>query len=186
LDDDSNKPAQVARATPEGVKSDKDAIMAYEAKSYASARELAEPCAKEGNPECQFILGRLLENGLAGSKDPGMAADWYRKAAEQGLAKARYNLGAMYYEGNGVPKDASAAALWFSRAASQNHALAQFNLAGLYASGEGVTRNIAEARRWYTEVADKAADKELAQDARDALQELGNEQEPRRRRRRHR
>jgi TPR repeat protein len=162
--------------------SEKDVLAAYEAKNFARARELAEPCAKEGNPECQFVLGRILQTGSAGTKDPGMAADWYRKAAEAGLAKARYNLGAMYYEGEGLPKDPRLAAEWFSKAAYQNHALAQFNLANLYEEGDGVPRNPAEARKWYKEVADKASDRQLAADAQEALDRLATGSGRRRRR----
>jgi eukaryotic-like serine/threonine-protein kinase len=188
--DDEAKRSRIARADTDGaVGSEKDAGSAYEAKNYDRARELAQPCAKGGNPECQFIMGRLFENGWGGPKDPGTAAEWYRKAAEQGLAKARANLGTMYYEGNGLPKDPTAAALWFSRAASQGHARAQFSLARLYESGEGVSRDLAEARRWYTE-AEKAADKELAQLAHTALEALdepaSQDEPPRRRSRRHR
>jgi eukaryotic-like serine/threonine-protein kinase len=147
---------------------DKDALAAYEAKNYTGAREIAEPCAKDGNPDCQFIMGRLVE-----AKDPGAAADWYRKAADNGSAKARYNLGALYYSGQGVPKDTRVAAEWFSKAAYQNHAGAQFNLAYLYETGDGVPKNLAEARKWYTEVAEKATDKQLAADAQEALDRLG-------------
>jgi serine/threonine-protein kinase len=169
--DSTSKPA---RAQTDGRKvSEKDVMAAYEAKNYAGARELAEPCAKEGNPECQFIMGRLFDTGSAGPKDPGAAADWYRKAADAGLAKARYNLGGLYYRGEGVPKDPRAAAEWFSKAAYQNHAGAQFNLATLYETGDGVPKNLSEARRWYTEVAEKAADKQLAADAQEALDKLG-------------
>jgi serine/threonine protein kinase len=169
--DSAGKPA---RAQTDGRKvSEKDVVAAYEAKNYANARELAEPCAKDGSPDCQFILGRILETGSAGPKDPGAAADWYRKAAEAGLAKARYNLGALYYSGEGVPKDHRAAAEWFSKAAYQNHAGAQFNLAALYETGDGVPKSVSEARKWYTEVAEKAADKQLAADAQEALDKLG-------------
>ena len=101
-----------------------------------------------------------------------MAADWYRKAAEAGLAKARFNLGALYYAGEGLPRDPRLAAEWFSKAAYQNHALAQFNLANLYEKGEGVPRNLNEARRWYGEVAEKATDQELVEDAQAALDRL--------------
>jgi TPR repeat protein len=147
-------------------------MAAYEARNYANARELAEPCAKDGNPECQFIMGRLLESGSTGPRDPGAAADWYRKAADAGLAKARNNLGSLYYSGLGVPKDARVAAEWFSKAASQNHAGAQYNLANLYETGDGVAKSLSEARKWYTEVAEKAADKQLAADAKEALDRL--------------
>ena len=88
-------------------------LAAYEAKNYANARELAEPCAKGGNPDCQFIMGRLFETGSGGPKDPGAAADWYRKAADAGLAKARYNLGGMFASGTGVPRDYAEAERWY-------------------------------------------------------------------------
>jgi serine/threonine-protein kinase len=169
--DSASKPA---RAQTDGRKvSEKDVMAAYEAKNYANARELAEPCAKDGNPECQFIMGRLFDTGSAGSKDPGTAADWYRKAADAGLAKARYNLAGLYYRGEGVPKDSRIAAEWLSKAAYQNHAGAQFNLATLYETGDGVPKSLSEARRWYTEVAEKAADKQLAAEAQEALDKLG-------------
>jgi Sel1 repeat len=161
--DSAAKPAQTeARKTP-----DKDALAAYEAKNYTSAREIAEPCAKDGNPDCQFIMGRLTE-----AKDPGTAADWYGKAAEAGLAKARNNLGSLYYSGQGVLKDSHKAAELFSKAAYQNNADAQYNLAYLYETGDGVPKNLAEAKKWYTEVAEKAADKKLASDAQEALDRL--------------
>jgi serine/threonine-protein kinase len=173
--DASDSASKPAGAQTDGRKvSEKEVLAAYEAKNYASARELAEPCAKGGNPDCQFIMGRLFETGSGGPKDPGAAADWYRKAADAGLAKARYNLGALYYNGEGVPKDPRAAAEWFSKAAYQNHAGAQFNLATLYETGEGVPKSLSEARKWYTEVAEKAADKQLAADAKEALNRLGS------------
>jgi len=167
--DSTSKPA---RADGRKV-SEKEVMAAYEAKNYANARELAEPCAKGGNPDCQFIMARLFETGAGGAKDPGAAADWYRKAADAGLAKARYNLGGLYYRGEGVPKDPRAAAEWFSKAAYQNHAGAQFNLATLYETGDGVPKSISEAKKWYTEVAEKSADKELVADAQEALDRLG-------------
>jgi serine/threonine protein kinase len=169
--DSTSKPA---RTQTDGRKvSEKDVMAAYEAKNYANARELAEPCAKDGNPDCQFIMARLFETGSGGAKDPGAAADWYRKAADAGMAKARYNLGGLYYRGEGVPKDPRIAAEWYSKAAYQNHAGAQYNLATLYETGDGVPKSISEAKKWYTEVAEKSADKELVADAQEALDRLG-------------
>jgi hypothetical protein len=171
-------PQRVASANPtQSVKpkpTDKEAIAAFEAKNYTSARELAEGCAKDDNPNCQFIMGKLLETGLAGNKDPAAAADWYRRAAEAGLATARYSLGALYYNGDGVQRDPRAAAEWFTKAAYQKHAGAQFTLATQYEKGEGVPKSTTEARRWYTEVVEKAADKQLVADAQEALDRLGS------------
>jgi serine/threonine protein kinase len=172
--DTPDSASRAARAQTDGRKApEKEVVAAYAAKNYAGARELAEPCAKDGNPDCQFILGRILETGASGAKDPGAAADWYRKAADAGLAKARNNLGGLYYRGEGVPKDSRAAAEWFSKAAYQNYADAQFSLASLYETGDGVPKSLSEARRWYTEVAEKAADKQLAAEAQEALDRLG-------------
>jgi TPR repeat protein len=42
----------------------------------------------------------------------------------------------------------------------------------LYEKGEGVPRNLNEARRWYGEVAEKATDQELVEDAQAALDRL--------------
>jgi serine/threonine-protein kinase len=168
--DSASKPA---RGQTDGAKvSEKDAMAAYDAKNYAKARELAEPCAKDGKPDCQFIMGRLLQTGSAGPKDPAAAAKWYRMAGDAGSAKARNNLGGLYYRGEGVLKDPHEAASWFTMAASQDLADAQFSLAVLYEVGEGVTKNLSEARRLYTIVAEKADDVQLKADAKEALERL--------------
>lgn len=149
----------------------KEVVAAYETKDFASARERAETCAKDGDADCQFYLGRMFEGGFGGAQNAGAAAEWYRKAAEAGQARACYNLGVLYSKGNGVPLDPRMAADWFSKAAYMNYALAQFNLAWLYETGSGVPRDVELARRWYAEAA-KASDPQLAAKAQDALNEL--------------
>jgi TPR repeat protein len=149
----------------------KEVVAAYETKDFASARERAETCAKDGDADCQFYLGRMFEGGFGGAQNSGAAAEWYRKAAEAGQARACYNLGVLYSKGNGVPLDPRMAADWFSKAAYMNYAPAQFNLAWLYETGSGVPRDVELARRWYGEAA-KASDPQLAAKAQDALNEL--------------
>ena len=42
--------------------------------------------AREGDPECQLLLGRLLKEGFAGNDaDPVMGAFWMREAAKNGV-----------------------------------------------------------------------------------------------------
>jgi serine/threonine protein kinase len=183
--------AEAATATPgqpqqkpEAKKpTEAEVVAAYQQKNYGVALELAEPAAREGCVECQFIMGRLLEMGVAGKKDASAAADWYRKAADGGLAKARFNLGGMYLIGDGVLKDPRTAAEWFHKAASQGYAAAQFNLGMMYEKGEGISRDIPEALKWYGEAA-KASDTGLAQDAQAAIERLDQPEKSARRRRR--
>ena len=156
-----------------------EAVAAYQQRNFGVAFQLAEPLARDGCVECQFIMGRLLETGTAGKKDPSVAADWYKKAAEGGLAKARYNLASMYLEGNGVIKDARSAAELFHKAALQGHGGAQFNLALMYEKGDGINRDIAEALHWYGEAA-KSDNAGLAEEAKAAIQRLDRPRRPRR------
>jgi serine/threonine-protein kinase len=149
----------------------KEVVAAYEIKDFASARERAETCAKDGDADCQFYLGRMFESGFGGAQNAGAAAEWYRKAAEAGQARACYNLGVLYLKGDGVPRDPRTAAEWLSKAAYQNIALAQFNLALLYEKGEGVPKDTNLARRWYGEAA-KSSDAQLAANAQEALDNL--------------
>ena len=157
-----------------------ETIAAYQQRNFGVALQFAEPLARDGCVECQFIMGRLLETGSAGKKDPSVAADWYKKAAEGGLAKARYNLASMYLEGNGVIKDARTAAELFHKAAMQGHGGAQFNLALMYEKGDGISRDIQEALHWYGEAA-KSDNAGLAEEAKAAIERL--ERSNRRRRR---
>jgi serine/threonine protein kinase len=176
-------PAQ-PQQKPEAKKpTEAEVVAAYQQKNYGAALELAEPAARDGCVECQFIMGRLLEMGVAGKKDPSAAADWYRKAADGGLAKARFNLGGMYLVGDGVLKDARTAAEWFHKAASQGYSAAQFNLGMMYEKGEGIGRDIPEAIKWYAEAA-KSSDASLAQDAQAAIERLDQPERSSRRRRR--
>ena len=48
--------------------------------------EFLERKAREGDPECQLLLGRFLKEGIAGNDaDPVMGAFWMREAAKNGV-----------------------------------------------------------------------------------------------------
>jgi len=107
---------------------DKDALKATESalnsKDYPKALALLKPLAERGNPQAQYRLGMLFDQGLGVAKNLVEASEWYRKAAVQGYALAQYNLGDMYYKGEGVPKDSTMAASWYRNAAEQGIAFA--------------------------------------------------------------
>ena len=47
----------------------------------------------EGDPAGDFAVGVMEYKGEGVVRDPGAAADWFRRAARQGHAAAQYNLG---------------------------------------------------------------------------------------------
>lgn len=73
--------------------------------------------AEQGNPDAQYLLGQMYEEGEGVSQNFSMAAKLYRKAAEHdpdlgGAGQGRYHLGLLYLDGNGVPKDYVQAYFW--------------------------------------------------------------------------
>ena len=88
-----------------------------------------------------------------GSKNYGLALEWYRKAAEQGHADAMKYIGSMYELGEGEPKDLVKASDWYRRAADKGNVTAMYNLGVMYAKGKGVAQNGAKAIQWYRQAA---------------------------------
>ena len=86
---------------------------------YQAAYDEWLPLAELGDPEAQYNLGVMYDQGASVDQDLGTAARWYRKAAEQGFKDAQINLGMMYYRGEGVSRDATEAARWLQPAADK-------------------------------------------------------------------
>src|SRR4051812_292680 len=55
-----------------------------------------EKLAKDGNPEAQYDIGMMYNNGLGVSQDPAKAFEWFRKAADAGEPLASYKVGCYY------------------------------------------------------------------------------------------
>lgn len=59
--------------------------------------------------EAQNMLGELCEMGLHdgvdGTANVHLAAEWYRKALKYGHGRAMFNLGAIYEKGDVIPRD---------------------------------------------------------------------------------
>jgi len=129
-----------------------DARAAYRNGDYATALQLWQPLAEQGDANAQFWMGAAYDLGRGVPTDYAAAALWYRKAAEQGLVNAQYNLAHMYEQSRGVPPDyaMSAAATWYRRAADQGYVAAQGNLGILFATGRGVRRDYVQAYKWFS------------------------------------
>jgi len=55
-----------------------------------------EKLAQTGNPDAQYHLGMMYNNGLGVKQDPRKAFDWFTKAADSGNPLAAYKVGCYY------------------------------------------------------------------------------------------
>ena len=85
--------------------------------------------AQKGNPEAQYHVGMMLNNGYGVEKDPHQALQWFTKSANAGDPLGAYKLGC-YYGGqyNVVPKDAGKSLKYKLIAAKAGYALAQHDV----------------------------------------------------------
>ncbi len=124
-------------------------IAAFETKEFASAYKLLLPLAQAGNPETQYRLAIMAQNGLGQVVNEKEAVHWMRMAAEQGFDLAQHGLGFMYMQGECVEQDDVQAVHWFRLSAEQGLIGAQATLGNLYEQGRGVEKDLDEAKRWY-------------------------------------
>lgn len=124
-------------------------IAAFEAKQFSRSVGLLGPLAEAGEPEAQYRVAIMAQNGLGMVENPMQAYKHMRAAAEAGLGVAQHGLGFMYMEGECVEKDAAKAVVWFTKAAEQGLAGSQTTLAMLYEEGRGVDKDPELARHWY-------------------------------------
>jgi hypothetical protein len=124
-------------------------IAAFEAKHFSRSSQLLSPLASDGEPEAQYRMAIMMQNGLGMTANELQAFKYMRSAAETGHALAQHGLGFMYLEGECVEKNPAKAAEWFTQAAEQGLAGSQTTLAMLYEEGRGVEKNLDEAQKWY-------------------------------------
>ena len=124
-------------------------IAAFEAKEFRRAMQLLSPLAERGDPEAQFRVAVMYQNGLGVVRNEPNAVYWMRTAAEQAHGLAQHAMGVMYLYGECVGKNETAAAGWFSRAAEQKLAGALAALAMMHEQGLGVEKDPARAQELY-------------------------------------
>ncbi|MEP6847896.1 MAG: tetratricopeptide repeat protein [Acidobacteriota bacterium] len=92
-----------------------------------------EELAQQGNPEAQYHLGMMYNNGLGVKQDSGKAFSWFSKAADSGEPLASYKLGC-YYSGQfgEVQVDAAKSSLYKLIAADAGYSFAQADVGNIY------------------------------------------------------
>jgi TPR repeat protein len=92
---------------------------AFDEGNYEKAMSEWQSAADKGDPEAEFGLGSLYEQGLGGlSQDYKRAVYWYSKAAVQGNTEALYRLALIWAAGEvNFPPDLIEAYKWAALAA---------------------------------------------------------------------
>lgn len=71
----------------------------------AQALVFLREAAAAGEPNANFRLGKIYDDGEFAPKDYAKALDFYTVAAKAGVSEAQYNLGVMYASARGVKRD---------------------------------------------------------------------------------
>jgi hypothetical protein len=129
---------------------------AYRRGDDAKAAALYAEVARRGDPEAQYLLGKMYDYGQGVEQDYAEALRWYRAAAEQGYAKGQRNLGVLYARGYGVARDVHQSIEWLKKASAGGDDWAPTLLGMIYASGDGVLQDNTEAAKWYRLGANRA------------------------------
>lgn len=131
------------------------AIAAYRASDYKTARRLYHELAEQGNAQANYQLGMMESFGLGAPSNPAEAFRHYKLAAEAGHVEAQFNVAAFFAQGRGVEQNYVEALRWYQKAAEGGDADALFRVGVMYANGEGVPVDFTEARRWWERAAAK-------------------------------
>lgn len=106
------------------------------------------------DPQAQYRLGELYDQGEQVDESVSEAVKWYRMAADRGNVDAQIAMANAYSSARGVQKNFSNAAYWWRLAAEQGDLKAIYNLGYMYEIGLGVSKDIEQAIRLQQHAAD--------------------------------
>ncbi len=77
-----------------------EGVDAYLSQDYATALEIWQPLAEDGDAAAQFNLGVMYANGEGVTQSHAKAIDLFRASAQNGLIAAQLYLGRIYDDGD--------------------------------------------------------------------------------------
>ncbi len=77
-------------------------IAAFESKQFTTATRLLAPLAEQGDPDAQYRMAIMAQNGLGMVENQRLAFAYMKAAAEAGMGLAQHGLGFMYMQGLGT------------------------------------------------------------------------------------
>ena len=124
-------------------------VSAFESKHFSRAMKLLSPLADSGNPDAQYRLAIMHQNGLGVVRNELLSYKWMKNAAQQDFGPALHGLGFMYMEGDCVGRDDVRAIKWFEAAVAQGLQGAMVALAQMLEQGRGATVDSDRAKALY-------------------------------------
>jgi FOG: TPR repeat, SEL1 subfamily len=112
-------------------------------------RRIGSVCTEQKDPETQYRIGRMYQDGIFMPRDDIEAVKWYKAAAEGGNASAQYQLGMMCWQSPREYHSYRDATRWCLIAAEQGLDDAQSTFEGLYQTGMGVLHNDLKKADWH-------------------------------------
>jgi serine/threonine protein kinase len=122
-------------------------IVLFNRKNYLKAFPMLLKAAESNFFVAQYLIGYLLENGLAGKEKIDDARVWYKRAADSGYRDAQYNVARMYEMIN----DYESAIKYYLNAVFRGDPIAAFQLGRISEKGipSGGGTDIFVASLWY-------------------------------------
>ena len=102
--------------------------------------------AESGDPDAQYLVGRLYRDGPVLIPDGVEAQYWFDQAAWQGMVAAQYALGQLYLTDDAEVHDTELGIQWLEYAAHHGSDCAAYRLGKEYLNGEIVERDSAKAQ----------------------------------------
>ena len=109
--------------------------------------------AESGDPDAQYLVGRLYWDGPVLIPDSVEAQYWFDQAAWQGMVAAQYALGQLYLTDDAEVHDTELGIQWLEYAAHHGSDCAAYRLGKEYLNGEIVERDSAKAQEYLTQSA---------------------------------
>lgn len=115
----------------------KAGVDAWQRGDYKAAVAEWRSFATAGDADAQFNMGQAYKLGRGVPVDPGLAEEWYRKAAMQGHPQAEDRYGLILFENGKRP----AAVPYLQKSSSRGEPSAQYVLSTMYFNGDSVERD---------------------------------------------
>lgn len=110
--------------------------------------------AEGGDPDAQYLVGKLYQEGPVLIPDSVEAQYWFDQSARQGVVAAQYALGQLYLTDDAEVHDAELGIQWLEYAAHHGSDRAAYRLGKEYLRGKVVKRDPAKAVEYLTQSAE--------------------------------
>lgn len=118
-----------------------DAEAAYDSKDYGTAIRIVRPLAEGGDPNAQFLYGKMYRYGNGAPQNHREAANWLQKALDGGNSEAQCSLAGLYLSEPSFVARRSEGALLARRGAEKGLAECQIEIGYAYALARGRPRD---------------------------------------------